>query len=173
MKGKHQLRGSFSDNLPWNLMRMWGRKTRSSCVSNYSTGLVTAVKACAGLICFFEASSICLHRFPLAVSAGLWHPVISWPTHFGVHWGAAMKFSHRNSCILRVVALTRKREGMVVKECPVSHHLLRNAEQHMLDMRVSGNYCAMEVIHGLYAPVRMRIRVHICAEVVEKWNRED
>lgn len=52
------------------------------------------------------------------------------------------------------------------------HHLLRNTEQHMLDMHVNNNYSIMKVIHGLYALARIYIYVHMCTQMVEKWNRE-
>lgn len=54
------------------------QKNKEPTVNNYSMGFVTAVKACSGLRCFNEVNYICLYRFSLAISACLWHPVISW-----------------------------------------------------------------------------------------------
>lgn len=55
------------------------QKHKELVVIKYSVEFVTTVKVTsyAGLTCFDKANYICLHIFLLAVSVGLWHPVIS------------------------------------------------------------------------------------------------
>lgn len=125
--------------------------------SDYSVGFVTAVEVCTGLTCFGEANCICLHRFLLAISVGLWHPVISWPkwSHLGVHSGIFLKkcLHFRGGSSLQE---EREREEYK-RDCPASYHVLRNTEQHHLDRLVNNCSSIRQVIPALYALVSIYI----------------
>lgn len=83
-----------------------------------------------------------------------------------------LRYSPEERLPFRGGSSLQERERMSLKKRPMPHHLLRNTEQHMLDMHVNNNYSIMKVIHGLYALASIYIYVHTCAQMVEKWNRE-